>query len=575
MNNIDEAERIALFSSVQAFLIGIVFGAWRIRFRSLLPIVLAHVFFNTAVIVSLKAQYVEATNRPHPKYTISKETTYITEPLRKDGAVDYVAVLDQRFRQGVTPENNAAVVFWKAVGPQEIIPEYRDKYFQMLGIPLLPEKGDYFVDLDDYANRNNNGTSPEGAKREGEAQRERWDQLNMVMKRPWSPKEFPRLARWLAANEKPLALVVDASKRPRRYDPLCCRETLPLIAVLLPAVKPYRAIARALCARAMLQLNDGKFEEAWEDLLTCHRLSRLGAQGPTLVEFFALSRDDAACAGDQALLQHAHLTASQIAKMRADLNRLPAMPRMADKIDVAERFTYLDNVLYYSRHGRASLVEIESSAESEYLNGSKQLRNTAASLLHYSAGTAVDWDIVLRMGNAWFDRIADAYRKPTRAAQREALRKLDEDFRKLKTTAEDTASLEKSMLGDPRKALSERLGQVILIMFSPSITLNVNCEDRATMTLELTKLAFALAAFRADHGAYPPKLADLAPKYVAAVPKDIFANSDLHYRLGGKGYLLYSVGVNGKDDGAKSSEDRKKGEDWDDLVVRIPAPTHN
>jgi hypothetical protein len=54
------------------------------------------------------------------------------------------------------------------------------------------------------------------------------------------------------------------------------------------------------------------------------------------------------------------------------------------------------------------------------------------------------------------------------------------------------------------------------------------------------------------------------------VPDTFF--SELRYRLEGEGYLLYSVGANGKDDGAKSYEDRKKGEDWDDLVVRVPAP---
>ena len=83
--------------------------------------------------------------------TISKETTYITEPLRKDGYVDYVAALDQRFRRGVTPENNAAVLFWQAMGPREINPQHRDEYFKMLGIPPLPEKGDYYVPLDEYA----------------------------------------------------------------------------------------------------------------------------------------------------------------------------------------------------------------------------------------------------------------------------------------------------------------------------------------------------------------------------------------------------------------------------------------
>jgi hypothetical protein len=82
-------------------------------------------------------------------------------------------------------------------------------------------------------------------------------------------------------------------------------------------------------------------------------------------------------------------------------------------------------------------------------------------------------------------------------------------------------------------------------------------------------LAFALAAYRADRGTYPAKLAELVPKYVAEVPKDIFIAADLHYRLEGGGYLLYSVGPNGKDDGGKGTDDRKQGEDWDDIAVRI------
>ena len=39
-----------------------------------------------------------------------------------------------------------------------------------------------------------------------------------------------------------------------------------------------------------------------------------------------------------------------------------------------------------------------------------------------------------------------------------------------------------------------------------------------------------------------------------------------------EGYLLYSVGVNATDDGAKGYEDCEQGEGWDDLFVRVPAP---
>ena len=50
--------------------------------------------------------------------TISKETTRITAPLRKDGYVDYVTALNEHFRAGVTVRNNAAVLFWQAMGPR-------------------------------------------------------------------------------------------------------------------------------------------------------------------------------------------------------------------------------------------------------------------------------------------------------------------------------------------------------------------------------------------------------------------------------------------------------------------------
>jgi hypothetical protein len=77
------------------------------------------------------------------RVTISKETTYITEPLRADGYPDYAAARNQLLRRGATPENNAAVLLWKAIGPKNIPKESRDEFFRMLAVPVLPETGDY------------------------------------------------------------------------------------------------------------------------------------------------------------------------------------------------------------------------------------------------------------------------------------------------------------------------------------------------------------------------------------------------------------------------------------------------
>ena len=238
----------------------------------------------------------------------------------------------------------------------------------------------------------------------------------------------------------------------------------------------------------------------------------------------------------------------------------------------AERFTYLDTMSGYSRQGAASLAGFAAPEIAETDPDFKRLKGTIDSLIRYSANAWIDWDYVLRMGNWWFDRIAYAYRQPTRAEQREALAKLDEEIRKLRKTAEDAKSLDEAMRNNPNTAFSVRFNEVLLTLFLPQITSNVQVEDRWIMRFELDKLGFALASYHADHGAYPAKLANLAPDCVAELPKDIFNDSELHYRLEGKGYVLYSVGVNRKDDGAKSYKDHKKGEDWDDLVIRVPAP---
>jgi membrane protease YdiL (CAAX protease family) len=573
---------IAVLNSVFAFFFGMILGGWRIRFKSLLPLLLAHILFNATAIPWLEARYDWAVLKSDPSNakcpTISRETTYITEPLRKDGYPDYVAALNRRFSQGVTPENNSAVLFWKAMGPSEILADHRKKYFQMLGVPPLPEKGDYFVSLEQYLAKQKGSAKPGDARPAPGAKDNAYDLSDPAVRRPWTKQQFPLLAKWLAANEKPLALLVEASKRPRRYDPLVGPPNVSLIAVLQPAIGAFHSsggIVDALTARAMLRLSAAKVEESWEDLLTRHRLARLVGQGPTLTDtLFANLLDGQACLCDQALLEQASPTAGGIAKMREDLDRLPPMPSAAERIDVAERFEYLSVVLDYSRQGKASLADIKSGAQME-LVGAKELSRVIEALARYSAKTATNWDLPLRAGNSWYDRIAAAYRKPTWAARREALRNIDADFHKLRAMAGDVASLDESMRVDPVRAFSERLGQVILVMFWPSPSVEFDLEATPAMTFELTRLAFVLAAYRADHGSYPRQLANLAPRYVRELPKDIFNDAELHYRQEGKGYCLYSVGRNGRDDGGRGVENGRQTDEsvkkgWDDLVIRMP-----
>lgn len=61
----------------------------------------------------------------------------------------------------------------------------------------------------------------------------------------------------------------------------------------------------------------------------------------------------------------------------------------------------------------------------------------------------------------------------------------------------------------------------------------------------------ALQGHCAQHGDFPDHLTDLVPHYLSAVPEDPFSRKPLIYHRKAAGYLLYSVGPDGKDDGGQ------------------------
>lgn len=70
--------------------------------------------------------------------------------------------------------------------------------------------------------------------------------------------------------------------------------------------------------------------------------------------------------------------------------------------------------------------------------------------------------------------------------------------------------------------------------------------------LEAGIASLALAEFHRSHGHYPEKLEELVPKFLHHVPIDYGDRKALRYRrLDHDEYLLYSIGVDGKDDGGR------------------------
>ncbi len=96
------------------------------------------------------------------------------------------------------------------------------------------------------------------------------------------------------------------------------------------------------------------------------------------------------------------------------------------------------------------------------------------------------------------------------------------------------------------QALEKKLAVAAVVMR----WLNVSSKEAFGLAhLRLGQTAIALEQFRAAHqNHYPTALSELAPDILAAPPEDPFDGQPLRYRQQGRGYLLYSVGTDLKDD---------------------------
>jgi tetratricopeptide (TPR) repeat protein len=91
------------------------------------------------------------------------------------------------------------------------------------------------------------------------------------------------------------------------------------------------------------------------------------------------------------------------------------------------------------------------------------------------------------------------------------------------------------------------------------LTESLNVEDVMKAVAEghawrhTARSAVALKRYRLKHGSYPDKLAELVPEFIDEVPLDPMSGGELLYRKDGDGFVVYSVGVNGLDDGGTDS----------------------
>ena len=117
----------------------------------------------------------------------------------------------------------------------------------------------------------------------------------------------------------------------------------------------------------MQHVGENRLSDAWTDVLAIHRLSRLAAQGETVVDqLVAIAMSDAACLETLAITGSDRLPRELAEHIKRDVDGLPRICHTVECFDSYERLSGLDAVVYLKQHGVLHGLETLANALSAW-----------------------------------------------------------------------------------------------------------------------------------------------------------------------------------------------------------------
>jgi len=334
----------------------------------------------------------------------------------------------------------------------------------------------------------------------------------------WSDEARSLARKHVASNSTAYAALVQALRLPASRYP----DTISFSASIIHHLTQVKASTQNLTLAAHLAAEEGKSEEATAAVVNAFLVARTLEPEPLLIS--ALIRNfcvGMAVSSSERIVNRVELTDDQLARVQAQVASVLSTNVFARML-AGETAFGLDNFA-------AGSARMGAMAN---LSGAGTLGSAAGSSFGYTLYT---WS---GLKGADHECYLDAMIRLQEAA--------NEEFPQRLTTVSNIAY---EVIGDTNgfpfvKAMSR--------MVIPSLAKGSSREARLIATLRCALAALAVERFRIAHGGtLPVGLADLVPQYFAAVPSDPYDGKPLRFKPLKKGFVVYSLGEDGDDDGGR------------------------
>jgi len=490
-----------------------------------------------------------------PKITISKETTYITGPLRADGMVDYLAYVNGPLKE-IKPEDNAAYWLMKAAGPKELWSS-ADEFCRRLGMNPLPERGDYistYLDYDFAKNKTTDSDRISKVMQEGQ-----YLSLNL-----WTRKDKPELAEWLDRSAMPLELIKLASRKSRcRFPAVPIKGESSLVASTnghsIGFSVVYSQCALTLAHRVLLRAGEGDLVGAFDDLDAVHRLAGVVATEPTGASTYSPYIEGEARRAERLIVESGKLTAEQSETRAQWLASRPPTPT-----DLGfRRLRTLDMMQTVCGRGVDAVFPGKDFSDELLVMVFGFHRKELREVFKDQSQAASACEIGMRRINWWFDRLEAALKEPSYRRRKALL-------------AEMNAQLTNDEFGEKRKPIDLKNAKDVGIALGDHLSAPYGYVDRLEGEVERRQvvLAYALSAYKRRHNEYPKSLDPKLLGVPAEVVVDPYSDQPFVDRMKGGKRQIISVGRDEKVNDKPKPADVKSGWDVytynDDLIFELP-----
>lgn len=342
--------------------------------------------------------------------------------------------------------------------------------------------------------------------------------------------------KWLVNNKDTFELINEGTKKPfywRKYSNE--KEEYGLMAILLPHLAEFRKLAFSLRWRALLSAEQGRYQDAFDDIKACYRYGQHLLGNKTLIEqLVGTAIETIAVKTIHDIIAKYQINSAILAALQQNLEQVIASEDFSMSLKIEKLMIYdeIQRCFTEDRFGGGHLYPKRISELMSCTSPEEYFRPSTSNILHV------------------------LFTHPNKRQTRDMTDRLFSYYGNI--AHKSPTQIRNEGIDVKKETMKMAKGNVLLEMSIPAYINLLELGPRKKIDLEATLATIAILRYKQDTGNYPDGLDELiTANYLKELPIDPYSDKALRYEKTEDGFIIYSVGPNFTDDGGKIVRDEQ------------------